>query len=205
MCRETSRRRSVERYISGRGHFYASRQAPVGRARFHCQSGAVGTAAEWRCPRKQLTLTVPVWLHIPPLHLLGRTRRNLLQARKETPGIKSSVPLASYRALIGAVFLLSMSLRKDHSVVNTKIVKKFLTSAERITWSFRSKRLGGPNPAYCRILGFAFELADARPAFEELYFAACGNSSGLDPPRNSRFPSLKVIFAPLAEFSPFFA
>ena len=37
------------------------------------------------------------------------------------------------------------------------------------------------------------------------YFPACGSSSGLDPPRNSRFPSLKVILAPLAEFSPFLA
>src|SRR5689334_12261496 len=36
------------------------------------------------------------------------------------------------------------------------------------------------------------------------YFLLSG-SSGFEPPRNSRFPSLKVMFDPFATFSPFFA
>src|SRR5579862_9314012 len=65
---------------------------------------------------------------------------------------------------------------------------------------------------YARIMGAILSRAWCRPGGTDTegkravgYLAACGSSSGLDPPRNSRFPSLNVMFAPLARSNPFLA
>src|SRR5262245_43177252 len=48
------------------------------------------------------------------------------------------------------------------------------------------------------------DLSSPWMKIENCYFLLSG-SSGFEPPRNNRFPSLKVMFDPFARFSPFFA